>query len=107
MLVIVYSFLVTGDLFWMLDLQFRRGVSTISQVIYDVCDAIWEVIHPIYIAPPTADDWRQIEHCFNTRWNLPTCIGAIDGKHVMMRVPPNSNSLFFSYKITFQLCYWP
>ena len=103
MLLIIYSFLATGDSFWTLHIRFRRGASTIAQVVYDVCDAIWEVMHPIYMAPPTVDDWKQIEHRFNTRWNFPNCIGAIDSKHVMMRAPPNSNSLFFNYKNYFSI----
>ena len=101
--VIVYSFLVKGNSFWTLHIRFRRGASTISQVIYDVCDAIWEVMHPIYMKPPTMEDWKQIEHRFSTCWNFPNCIGAIDGKHVMIRAPPNSNSLFFNYKNYFSI----
>ena len=33
-----------------------------AKVVYDVSEAIWEVMRPIYIAPPTENDWRQIEH---------------------------------------------
>ena len=103
MLLIFFSFLAMGDSFWTLHIRFRRGTSTISQAVYDVCDAIWEVIHPIYLKPPTEDDWKQIEHHFETRWNFPNCVGAIDGKHVMMKAPPNSNSLFFNYKNYFSI----
>ena len=60
-------------------------------------------MHPIYLKPPTEDDWKQIEHHFETRWNFPNCVGAIDGKHVMMKAPPNSNSLFFNYKNYFSI----
>ena len=62
MLIIVYSFLATGDSFWTLHIRFRRGTSTISQAVYDVCDALWDVMNPIYMKPPTEDDWKQIEH---------------------------------------------
>ena len=92
-----------GDSFLTLHICFWWGTSTISQAVYDVCDAIWEVMHPVYMKPPTKEDWKQIEHLFQTRWNFPNCIGSIDGKHVMMRAPPNSNSLFFNCKNLFSI----
>ena len=90
MLIIVYSFLATGESFLMLYVRFRRGVSTIASAVYEVCDAIYSVLQPIYMVPPTEDDWRQIEHRFRTRWNYPNCVGAIDGKHILIKKPPNS-----------------
>ena len=103
MLIIVYSFLATGESFWMLHVRFRRGVSTIASAVYEVCDAIYSVLQPIYMVPPTEDDWRQIEHRFRTRWNFPNCVGAIDGKHIMIKKPPNSQSLFYNYKGFFSI----
>ena len=52
---------------------------------------------------PTMQDWQRIEHRFSTQWNYPNCIGAIDGKHVVIQAPHNSGSQFFNYKCTFSL----
>ena len=74
-----------------------------STAVYEVCDAIWNLMSPVYMKPPTEDDWRHIEHRFSTRWNFNNCVGALDGKHVMIRAPPNSQSLFYNYKGFFSI----
>ena len=48
--------------------------------------------------PPTLQDWINIKKKFYTKWNFPNCIGALDGKHVMIQAPNRSGSLFFNYK---------
>src|SRR4029434_641891 len=50
-----------------------------------------------------AEDWRAIAAQFQERWNFPHCLGAIDGKHVVIQSPCNSGSLFFNYKSTYSL----
>ena len=92
-----------GDSFFTLSARFRRGTSTVSTAVYKVCDAIWNIMSPVYMKPTTEDDWRQIEHRFSTRWNFNNCVGALDGKHVMIRSPPNSQSLFYNCKGFFSI----
>ena len=55
------------------------------------------------MTPPTTEEWRKIEQDFSDLWNFPNCVGALDGKHVAMTMPPGSGSLFFSYKHTFSI----
>ena len=56
-----------------------------------------------YMPRPTEDDWRGIAERFFAKWNFPNCIGAIDGKHIVIQAPPGSGSLYFNYKKTFSV----
>ncbi|XP_035227971.1 protein ALP1-like [Stegodyphus dumicola] len=48
--------------------------------------------------PNTAQEWQAIEEAFAEKWNLPHCVGAIDGKHVMIKAPAGGGSTFYNYK---------
>ena len=48
---------------------------------------IWDVLASIYMPVPSEDKWKSIADEFYERWNFPNCIGAIDGKHVMIQCP--------------------
>lgn len=42
-------------------LHYRLGRSTVSNIIYETCDAIWEVLQPIYLKGPGGpSDWLSI-----------------------------------------------
>ena len=79
------------------------GVSTARKIILNVCTAIWDVLAPIYMPVPSEEKWKSIADEFHERWNFPNCIGAIDGKHVMIQCPFNSCSLFYNYKLYFSV----
>lgn len=52
----------------------------------------------IYLPQPTEESLKEIAKEYYTRWNYPNCCGAIDGKHIRIKCPSNSGSLFFNYK---------
>lgn len=52
---------------------------------------------------PTERDFKRLSDDFWNLWDFPNCIGAIDGKHVRIKCPDNSGSLFFNYKQHFSI----
>lgn len=52
---------------------------------------------------PTTDQCLNIANDFFVKWNFPNCIGAIDGKHVKVKSPHHSGSLYYNYKQYFSI----
>ena len=61
-------------------------MSTVSYTIEATCFAIWSVLHKEYLPIPNEESWRKVANGFESKWNFPNCVGAIDGKHVRIQV---------------------
>nr|CAH7745550.1 unnamed protein product [Callosobruchus chinensis] len=97
---ITLTFLASGMSFRNLSHFYRVSIPSISNLIPEVCWAIHESLKTQIKIPDGEDEWKIIENGFNTRWNFPSCYGAIDGKHVNIKAPPKSGSEFYNYKKT-------
>ena len=98
-------YLAPGDAIATIAYNFQIGVSTARQIILDVCTAIWDVLAPIYMPVPSKDKWKFIGGEFYERWNFPKCMGAIDGKHVMIQCLFNLGHCSTTTSLIFQLYY--
>ena len=48
--------------------------------------------------PRSESEWKKIADDFNGRWNMPNCIGALGGKHIIMQSVANTGSTYYTYK---------
>ena len=98
-LTLAIRFLATGESYRSLQFQFRISASAISYIIKEVCAAVVKNLTPVYLkVPTTTEEWIKITDEFQKKWNFPNCVGAIDGKHIVMQPPANSGSYYFNYK---------
>lgn len=96
-------FLCTGNSYHTIGHSYRVGFSTVKVILQETCQAIWDELQPELVPVLNKEMWRGIAQRFDSKWQFPNCIGAIDGKHVMMRCPPNSGSKYYSYKGYFSM----
>ncbi|KAK0142795.1 Protein ALP1-like [Merluccius polli] len=100
---ICLRFLATGDSYRTIAYSYRVGISTVANIVNQVTRFIWDALVQEYMPVPTTDDWRSIAEGFRERWAFPNCLGSIDGKHVVIRAPDNSGSLYYNYKGTYSI----
>ncbi|XP_052744424.1 uncharacterized protein LOC112053545 [Bicyclus anynana] len=99
-LAISLRFLASGDSFESLHFLFKVSSSIISRIVPEVCIALNQVLKDQIRIPEDPQSWLQIEQGFR---NFPRCIGAIDGKHIVMQSPVHSGSEYYNYKKSFSI----
>ncbi|XP_017469447.1 PREDICTED: uncharacterized protein LOC108361357 isoform X2 [Rhagoletis zephyria] len=78
-LAITLRYLATGDSFRSLEFLSHISRKTISKFLPEVLEALTEALQEEYL-------------------KFPHTLGAIDGKHIRLKAPPNSGSDYFNYK---------
>ena len=100
-LAVTLRYLATGNSQVSLSFNFRIGRSTICGIVRETSQAIWDALNTLYVrAPSNQQEWKGISDQFESQWNFPNCVGAVDGKHIIVQAPSNSGSSFFNYKGT-------
>ena len=89
--------MATGNSQVSLGISYRISPSSVSKIVRQVLTAIIDCMGQ-HIATPTEEEWKEISLEFQERWHFPSCVGALDGKHVRIKQPPGSGSQFYNYK---------
>ena len=96
--------LATGASYTCMQYGWRVPPNTISVMVREVCNVIVDDMRLEYVrCPVVAAEWKVIADLFWRRWNFPHTCGAIDGKHIAIKKPKNSGSLYFNYKGFFSI----
>lgn len=84
---IFLRYLSSGNSMISLSYEFRVGLSTLSSIIKETADAVYEVLSPIVLMQqPSKQDWEKVSQEFENKWNMVHCVGAIDGRHMVLQV---------------------
>ncbi|KAJ8359016.1 hypothetical protein SKAU_G00155410 [Synaphobranchus kaupii] len=95
-LAVTLRYLATGISQQALAASDKLGRMTVCNIVQEVCEAIWTALESEFVAFPSEAQWKTIAEDFWRLWDFPFCLGAIDGKHVRIRV--HSGSDYFNYK---------
>ena len=98
-------YLLTGDAQVTIAASYRRSPAVVGRIINETCQLLWKTsIEKGYLKhPSTTEEWKAIAEDFDQYWNFPNCLGALDGKHVVMQAPARSGSMYFNYKKSFSI----
>lgn len=77
---------------------YRISKQHLGKIIDDVCNSISIAFKPM-ISPMNKENFIKWANDYHSQWQFPNCVGAIDGKHVSVKAPPNAGSLFYNYKV--------
>lgn len=82
-----FRYLASGDSMTSMTFQYLIGKTTVCNIIHETCTAIWDCLWPSVLPPVVSEEeWIELARDFQQLRNFVHCIGAIDGKHVVIQV---------------------
>ena len=107
-LCVCLRYLVTGDAQITIATSYRMSPAVVGRIINETCEVLWKtLIERGFLKQPCTEEWRTIASELETYWNFPHCLGALDGKHVVIQAPSKSGSTYFNYKKPLVSFSWP
>ncbi|XP_066600111.1 putative nuclease HARBI1 isoform X1 [Prorops nasuta] len=92
-------FLASGESYRSLEYTTRIAACTISRIIPETCRILYECLRKDYLKTPNIkEEWIEIAESYFRLWNVPNCIGSIDGRHIEFKAAIKDGSLYFNYK---------
>lgn len=98
-----FRYLATGCSFVDLHYIYRCGRTTAAAIVQEVCSNIWMILREKCLPALSQEDWLHISEGLKKNADFPNCLGAIDGKHIRLKQPNNSASMYYNYKNFFSI----
>lgn len=95
--------MATACSFKELHYTFKCGATTASEIVREVCTQLWSQLRDVHLMKPTQNTWKDVSAKFKNKADFPNCMGAVDGKHIRIIHPPNTDSLYWNYKNFFSI----
>ena len=102
-LLLFCRFLATGRNFRDFSFTFKLGFTTIIKIVESMVTLLWECLQWIHVKSPTSEDFLKIANDFYNIWNFLNTIDAIDEKHIRLKCPSNSGTMYYNYKQFFSI----
>ena len=78
---------------------FGLGKSTTGELLHDFCSTIVDVFfHRLVKFPSSDQEIIDTIYDFLVRYDYPMCIGSVDGTHISVKAPVESQVDYFNYK---------
>ena len=85
----MFRYLATGESQQSLSIAFKCSPNSVHNIVSETTIAIFEALKLTAFPKISKNYFLQVAEGFEQRWNFPHCIGAIDGKHVVIQVRKN------------------
>ena len=63
----------------------QNSKSTVEEIISDTCQALIQVLQPIYLKFPDVVEFEKIANEFKDKWKFPLCLGVLNGKYIKIQ----------------------
>ncbi|XP_055308008.1 uncharacterized protein LOC129572115 isoform X2 [Sitodiplosis mosellana] len=90
-LAMVLEYLACGSLQRHIASNYRVSKQAFGKIVDQVCTSICMEMGN-EMPKLNKEQWLQISNTFNCKWDFPNCVGAIDGKHIAIKCPPNAGN---------------
>ena len=103
-LAITPKHLASSNIYKSLQYSFPVAHNTISLFISEICQVlIDEYQHEVFAFPTNSDERKEVAQKYGERWSFHHTSGALDGKHIAIRSPRPSGTLYYDYKSFFSI----
>lgn len=82
---------------------YRISRSSTSKIIMETSKIIYEELARTEFPKFSKEFWMNTAVEYYLKWNMPHCVGSVDGKHVRIKKPANAGSTYYNYKVSVKI----